>query len=63
MDKYIGQIVEIIYMGKKGKITQRRIEVRSVQDGMVKAYCLKQRGPRIFKLDNILAIQSARKRA
>jgi predicted DNA-binding transcriptional regulator YafY len=63
VEKYIVQIVEIIYMGKKGKITQRRIEIRSVQNGVVKAFCLKQRGPRIFKIDNILAIQPARKHA
>jgi predicted DNA-binding transcriptional regulator YafY len=63
MEKYIGRTVEIIYVGKKGKITQRKIVVRSVQDGVVKAFCLKQRGQRIFKLNNILAIQLARKKA
>lgn len=60
MEKYIGQIVEIIYMGKKGKITKRRIVVRSVQDGTVKAFCLTHRAPRIFKIKNILAIQPVR---
>lgn len=63
MEKYIGRVVEIIYMGKKGKITQRKIEVRSVQDGVVKAFCLTHGAPRIFKVENILAIQPVRKRA
>lgn len=63
MEKYIGRVVEIIYMGKKGKITQRKIEVRSVQNGMVKAYCLNHRAPRIFMIENILAIQPMRRKA
>jgi len=56
LQKYLGQIVEIIYLDKHNQISQRLIEVRSVQDEMVKAYCLKQRAPRVFKLANILAV-------
>jgi predicted DNA-binding transcriptional regulator YafY len=55
LQKYLGQIVEIIYVDKHNQISQRLIEVRSVQGEMVKAYCLKQRAPRVFKLANILA--------
>ena len=56
LQKYVGQIVEIIYVDKHNKISQRLIEVRSVQGEMVKAYCLKQKAPRVFKLTNILAV-------
>lgn len=56
LQKYIGQIVEIIYVDKHNQISQRLIEVRSVQGDRVKAYCLKQRVLRVFKLTNILAV-------
>lgn len=58
LQKYIGQIVEIIYVDKHNQISQRLIEVRSVQGDRVKAYCLKQRVLRVFKLTNILAVWS-----
>lgn len=63
MEKYIGRVVEIIYMGKHENITKRNIRVVSVEDGVVKAYCLKYRAPRIFKIDNILAFMPVRKQA
>jgi predicted DNA-binding transcriptional regulator YafY len=56
MDKYIGRVVEIIYLDRSGKVTQRKIEVRSIQGGVVRAYCLQQRAPRVFVIDRILAV-------
>lgn len=55
MEKYIGQMVEIIYMDRAGKITQRRIEVHAVRGGLVRATCLKTKSPRAFRIDQILA--------
>jgi predicted DNA-binding transcriptional regulator YafY len=55
MKKYIGQKVEIIYMDKMGKITQRRIEVHHVKNGLVRATCLNTMAPRAFRIDSILA--------
>lgn len=55
--KFIGREVEIIYLDRKDKFTQRRIRVSSIKDGVVKAYCLEQKGPRIFVMDRILAVQ------
>ncbi len=57
MLRYVGQTVEIIYCRDDGSITQRRIEVRSVNGSSVKAFCLKKRAPRVFRIDNILAVQ------
>ncbi|SMF89034.1 hypothetical protein SAMN05661091_4493 [Paenibacillus uliginis N3/975] len=59
VDKYIGRIVEIIYIDRNGKITQRRIEVLGVKDGRVRARCLTSNAPRVFRLDNILATRPA----
>ncbi|WP_372490946.1 hypothetical protein [Paenibacillus mellifer] len=53
--KYIGRTVEIIYVDRAGKITQRRIEVHDVRDGIVRATCLVSNAPRAFRMENILA--------
>jgi predicted DNA-binding transcriptional regulator YafY len=55
LEPYIGQKVEIMYMDRHGTITQRFIEVRSIKENLVRAYCFTQKGPRIFKMENILA--------
>ncbi|CAM3500230.1 hypothetical protein [Marinicrinis lubricantis] len=57
MQKYVGRIIEIIYQDRKGQFTKRRIRVLRIDDVVVKAYCYAGRGPRLFYLDRILAIQ------
>jgi len=57
MKMRVGQIVEIVYVDKAGKITQRKIEINSIRDGMLRATCLSTSSPRIFRVDNILAWQ------
>lgn len=62
MEKYIGRVVEIIYLGRDNRITQRCIEVREVQDRIIKAFCLQRRAPRVFRIENILAMQPVESR-
>ncbi|WP_433943347.1 hypothetical protein [Paenibacillus sp. SN-8-1] len=57
MKKYIGKIVEIIYQDAAGKITQRKIEIRGIRNGLVRAQCMLTGQPRAFREDNILAVQ------
>ncbi|MDB5054400.1 MAG: hypothetical protein JWM44_2450 [Bacilli bacterium] len=57
VDKYVGRIVQIIYLDRRNKLTQRVIEVRAIEGNVVKAYCLKQNALRIFKITNILAVE------
>ncbi|WP_178382398.1 hypothetical protein [Paenibacillus sp. P3E] len=40
MKMSIGQTIEIIYLDKVGKITQRKIEVNGIRDGRIRATCL-----------------------
>ncbi|MEC0090617.1 hypothetical protein [Paenibacillus macquariensis] len=54
-DKYIGKIVVIIYMDQSGKITQRRIEINAIRNGLIRANDLKSGSPRTFLVDNVLA--------
>ncbi|MBP1992564.1 hypothetical protein [Paenibacillus eucommiae] len=55
MDKHIGHTLEIIYLDKAGKLSQRKIEVRSVSGDKLSAYCLERKELRTFNADNILA--------
>lgn len=55
--KYIGRTVEIIYQDRAGKITQRKIVVRSVQGDRISAYDVTHGSYRVFKIDSILAMQ------
>ncbi|QMV40224.1 WYL domain-containing protein [Cohnella cholangitidis] len=56
-EKYIGQIVRIIYQDAKGRITQRTIRVNRIVDGRILAYDFDKRAPRPFRIDRILAMQ------
>ncbi|WP_136603742.1 hypothetical protein [Paenibacillus dokdonensis] len=59
-EKYIGQRVEIVYLDRTGKITQRKIEVKGIRGQIVRATCLQTGAPRTFRLDRILAWQPAK---
>jgi predicted DNA-binding transcriptional regulator YafY len=47
--------IEIIYMKKDDSISQRTVLVYGVTDTYIKAYCLRKKQPRIFKVESILA--------
>ncbi|WP_438495776.1 hypothetical protein [Paenibacillus sp. IHBB 3054] len=57
MKMSIGQTIEIIYLDKAGKITQRKIEVNGILEGGLRATCLTTGAPRIFLTANILSWQ------
>lgn len=54
------QVVEIVYIDKAGKITQRKIEILGVRADRIRATCLTTGAPRVFILVNILAWQPVR---
>jgi len=60
MKKYIGNVIEIIYVDRKGAITQRKIEVLGVKDGRIRAKCLQSGSPRVFLESNILSMQTVK---
>lgn len=63
MQKYTGQVIDMIYMDRHGRFTRRRVHVRSVQDGMVRAFDLTKRAPRVFTASRIMAIVPIRRQA
>ncbi|MGN8842366.1 WYL domain-containing protein [Niallia sp. HCP3S3_B10] len=48
--------IEIIYVKKDDSISQRTVLVYRVTDKYIKAFCLRKKQPRIFKVDSILAV-------
>ncbi|GIQ69207.1 hypothetical protein DUZ99_12740 [Xylanibacillus composti] len=59
LGKYVGQTIEIIYIDRLQRISQRLITVRRVDDGIIRAFCHKQQGPRVFRVEQILAAAPA----
>lgn len=57
MQKYIGRTVEIIYLDRYHRITQRKIKVWAIRGGVIKAFCFEQQAPRTFQVDRILAFR------
>ncbi|MEJ8548759.1 WYL domain-containing protein [Brevibacillus borstelensis] len=51
------QHIEIIYLGSQGKASKRTIRPLEFVGDRLKAYCLTRRAPRVFAIENILAIQ------
>ncbi|WP_458121776.1 hypothetical protein [Paenibacillus sp. Z6-24] len=58
--KHIGELLEIVYMDQTGKLTQRRIEIKRIRNGLVYADCLRSGEPRTFREENILAWQPSK---
>lgn len=53
--KYLGWLVEIIYEDQSGNITKRRIQVKSIRSGLIKADDLLTGELRTFKETGLLA--------
>lgn len=56
------QYIRIIYLGSDGRTTQRTLRPIEISDDRLKAYCLTRKAPRVFVIDNILAVQSVANR-
>ncbi|MCI1776600.1 MULTISPECIES: hypothetical protein [Paenibacillus] len=55
MKKYIGEVIELIYVDRKGQITQRKIRLQGIRNNLIRATCLKTNQPRVFRMDNVLS--------
>lgn len=51
------RMVEIIYMSESGVITQRKIQVLSIKEDRIRAFCCLRQLKRTFKVSNILSAQ------
>jgi len=55
MEKYIGNVIEIIYIDRDGKITQRKIKLQGIRNKLIRATCLNTNQTRVFRMDNVLS--------
>lgn len=55
LGKYVGQMVELVYMDRAGQITQRQIRINSMRCGVIRASDGMEGVPRTFLEQNILA--------
>jgi len=60
IEKYVGCVVIMIYLDRAGKFSQREIRVQSVRGDQVRAFCLTSGAPRVFRRENILALEPVR---
>ncbi|WP_139489011.1 WYL domain-containing protein [Brevibacillus dissolubilis] len=64
LNRYLasGQLVEIIYLDRTGKTSQRKLKLASIEGNKVKAFCFTRQAIRQFNTDHILAIAPVRNR-
>lgn len=55
LDKYVGQMIELVYMDRAGRITQREIRINSVKSGKIRASSGTDGSPRTFLEQGVLA--------
>ncbi|MCM3628262.1 WYL domain-containing protein [Paenibacillus glycanilyticus] len=62
MEKYIGKIVQLIYINRKRDVSIRDVRVISVKAGRLKAYCFQAQAIRVFNLDGIVDVEITQKK-
>ncbi len=58
IERYIGHTVEVIYLDREGRFTQRVITVHGVEGAWIRVFCHTRGQPRRFRADHILAVRS-----
>ncbi|SFD74959.1 hypothetical protein SAMN05216378_1255 [Paenibacillus catalpae] len=61
MEKFIGKVVQLIYIDRKRKVSIRDVRVISVKGGRLKAYCFQAQAIRIFALEQIVDVEITRR--
>ena len=62
IDKWVGGMIEVIYMDGEGKLSQRRVKLHAVKDGKASVYDVEKRVFRTFATERILAAEPIRSR-
>lgn len=60
MEGYVGKIVQLIYIDRKGSVSIRNVQVISVVKDVMKAYCYSARAIRNFYLKRIVDVEVIR---
>lgn len=63
MEKYVGKVVQLIYIDRKRNVTIRDVKVMSVKGGRLKGYCFSAQAVRIFNMENIVDVEAIERHA
>ena len=63
MEKYIGKVVQLIYVDRKRQVSIRNVQVLSVKGSRLKAYCFSAQAIRIFNVENIVDVEVVKRYA
>ncbi|GBG05524.1 hypothetical protein PAT3040_00004 [Paenibacillus agaridevorans] len=63
MEKYIGKVVQLIYIDRHRNVTIRDVKVLAVKDDRVKAHCFSAGSIRIFDVSNIVDVEQVNRHA
>ncbi|RIX59264.1 hypothetical protein D3P08_03660 [Paenibacillus nanensis] len=63
MERYIGKVVQLIYIDRHRNVTIRDVRVLSVKGGRMKGYCFSAQAIRIFSQENVVDIELVRRHA
>lgn len=61
MEKFIGKVVQLIYIDRHRKVTIRDVRVMSVKGARMKGYCFSSQAIRLFNVENILDVEVVRR--
>ena len=56
-NKHLHCWIEIIYVSRRGAITQRTVYVQRVTGSVLIAFCAERKAPRRFRMENILSFR------
>lgn len=62
MEKYIGKVVQLIYIDRHRNVTIRDVRVLDIKDGRVKAHCFSADAMRVFDMENIVDVEEVGRR-
>lgn len=63
MEKYIGKVVQLIYIDRQRNVTIRDVRVISVKGERLKGYCFSAQAIRIFNIENIVDVEVIKRHA
>lgn len=63
IDKYVGKMINIIYVDSKGKFTKRCVNLYAVRNGKARVFDVEKRAFRTLIADRILAAAPVRLRS
>ncbi|MFD1954312.1 hypothetical protein ACFSL6_09010 [Paenibacillus thailandensis] len=62
MEKYIGKVVQLIYIDRKHQVSIRDVRLLSVKDDRFKAYCFSAKAVRVFNMAGVVDVELIKNR-